>query len=656
MTRMHGIRWRAGRRKGAVLAAGALLISAAVAGYSRTASEPGAPAMPADPARTAAGSAPAAQAPRNPLRNAWFGDFHVHSSWSLDAYSLGGNRDDPTLAYRFGRGETVTKSDGSVLRLRTPLDFMAVTDHDIWLGAIHLCEDRNDAAWDTPTCREIRASRWFGYLQHEVRGRRPSDICGQEAATMADDNKCYERARHLWGEVQRNADAYYEPGRFTTFPAYEWTANPARYGHLHRNVIFRGEDVPEWGGSAVEMQNRPERLWEWLEAVCTGECQVLAIPHNPNLSGGLAFADFGWTPFTPEILRLRAWAEPLVEMHQIKGNSECYLGLGTTDEECNFENYYPICEPGQRAGCANASDYVRNALRAGLRLEADYGVNPFKFGFIASPDDHQSLPGAVDENAFTERPVKFGTGGGLGAVLGGGGWWDDQPGGGNVSNPGGLVGVWAEANTRESIFDALRRRETFGNSGPRMLVRFFAGWEYADDLHTRRDMVQEAYRTGVPMGGDLPPAPAEGAGDSPRFVVWAVKDANSANLQKVQIVKGWAEADGETAEQVYDVVCADGLQPDPATRRCADNGARVDLSDCSPATGLGAAELSATWVDPDFDPAQRAFYYVRVLENPTCRWTTWRALARGQAPPEPDLPTVKERAWSSPIWYTPPAG
>ncbi len=648
----------------------ATLLSAAVVGCSQAASGPDARVATADPAE-AAGSpdgpaAPSARAPtRNPLRSAYFGDFHVHSSWSLDAYTLGGNRDDPALAYRFGRGEEVTKADGTVHRLRVPLDFMAVTDHDAWLGEVHLCEDENDDAFDTATCAEVRANRWFGYPEFEMRGRRPPEICGQGEATMSSGNKCYERARHLWHEIQRNADAFNEPGVFTTFPAYEWTANPPGYGHLHRNVIFRGERVPEWGGSSVEMENRPERLWEWLEAACTGDCQVVAIPHNSNLSGGLSFADSGWAPHTPEMLRLRAWAEPLVEIHQIKGNSECYRGLGTTDEECNFEPYQPVCEPGQREGCANASDYVRNALKTGLRLEADYGVNPFKFGFIASPDDHQSLPGATDEDAFTTRPVKWSTGGLFGATAPvPGGWWRDQPDGGNISNPGGLVGVWAEANTREAIFDALRRRETFGNSGTRIHVRFFAGWDYAADLDTRRDMIEAAYAGGVPMGSDLPDPPAGDdlpdppAGDGPRFVVWAMKDPASANLQKIQIVKGWATPDGQTAEQVYDVACADGLEPDPQTRRCADNGATVDLSDCSYSTEVGAAELSTTWTDPDFDPAQRAFYYVRVLENPTCRWTTHRALARGVPPPPSDPPTVKERAWSSPIWYTPavPAG
>jgi len=585
--------------------------------------------------------------PSNPLRTAYFGDFHVHTSWSLDAYSLGGNRDDPSLAYRFGRGDLVTKSDGRDLRLRVPLDFMAVTDHDVWLGEVHLCEDVNDVAYDTETCRMVRANQYFGYSEHGARGRRPPEICGESG--FGPQNKCYERARHLWQQIQTNADLFYEPGKFTTFPAYEWTANPPGYGHLHRNVIFRGEQVPEWGGSSAEMENRPERLWEWLESACTGDCQVVAIPHNSNLSGGLAFDEFGWTPHTPAMLRLRAWAEPLVEIHQIKGNSECYSGLGTTDEECGFENYYPICRANQVQGCAHASDYVRNALKEGLRLEADYGINPFKFGFIASPDDHQSLPGAADENDFVNKSVKFGVTGRFGMASGGKEWWDDQTDGGNISNPGGLVGVWAEKNTRESIFEALRRRETFGNSGTRIRVRFFSGWQFESTLHARRDMVEEAYRTGVPMGSDMLVAPS--AENIPKFVVWATKDANSASLQKVQIIKGWADETGDTFERVYDVVCADGIEPDPQTYRCADNGAQVDLSSCRYSLDRGAAELSATWVDPDFNPAHRAFYYVRVLENPTCRWTSYRALSRGLPIPEPAV--IKERAWSSPIWYSP---
>ena len=568
-------------------------------------------------------------------RNAYYGDLHVHSSWSLDAYMLGGNRDDPSVAYRYGRGDTITRPNGSVIGpLRVPLDFMAVTDHEAWLGQVHLCEDVTDAVYNTPTCRDVRAN--VGYFE-----LNNLEICGD--SSIGTQNKCYERSRHLWHEIQENADAFYQPGTFTTFPAYEWT------GRTHRNVIFRGEAVPEWGGSAREVhQNRPEPLWEWLESTCTGECQVLAIPHNTNWSRGVALAprNSDGSPFTEEILTRRASAEPLVEIFQIKGNSECYVGLGTADEECNFELYYPVCAPGQEALCAYASNYVRNALKTGLTVEAEYGVNPFKYGFIASPDEHKSMPGRTDEQDFT---YKFGQTGGIGQTGPYTAPFGEQPEtGGNITNPGGLAGVWAAENTRESILDALKRREAFGTSGTRIPVRFFGGWTYADDLHTRRDLIEEAYATGVPMGADLPTPPAEAA--APRFVVWAIKDAAAANLQKIQIIKGWAD-EGQTYEEVYDVVCADGLTPDAETHRCADNGATVDLADCSYSGDTGAAELSTTWTDPAFDPSDRAFYYARVLENPTCRWTSYRALANQSAIPEPAV--IKERAWSSPIWYTP---
>lgn len=594
----------------------------------------------------------------NPLRNAYFGDLHVHTSYSLDAYSMG-NRNDPRMAYRFGRGESVVLPGGEQTQLKTPLDFMAVTDHDIWLGELSLCEDPNDPAYNTDVCSALRNSTqdpkggakamWSlaTYAMNHKPSQRNPDVCG---SAVADENsRCFQRAQNIWQQIQKNADEFYQPGEFTTFAGYEWTAGFKRVGMLHRNVIFRGGSVPQSVYSAVDLNNSPERLWQWLEKACTGDCQVISIPHNTDFGWGVALAsnNSDGTPFTTEILTRRAKTEPIIELHQIKGNSECSPGLGTNDEQCNFEQLFKPCQAGEAAFCAVASNYVRNALKTGLVLEGQYGVNPFKYGFIGSTDTHSSAPGSTESANWP----------------GGGALGDNQsearlrstvvpqfPVKAVLNNPGGLAGVWAEENTRESIFDALKRRESFATSGTRIRVRFFGGWKYPADLDRRRDLVETGYREGVPMGGDLPAKPEQAK--SPRFVVWATKDPNSANLQKIQIIKGWAEG-SETHEEVYDVVCSDGLKPDSRTHRCGDNGAQVNVNDCSYSTDKGSPELFAGWTDPDFKPSDRAFYYVRVLENPTCRWSTYDAHRIHAALPEDVPATVQERAWSSPIWFTP---
>ena len=629
---------------GASLATGILplLLATACAGPA-----PDAPGTRDD--RTAE-SAETAAPQRNPFRNAYFGDLHVHSSWSLDAWTFGDPmQNDPSVAYRYGRGEPILDADGNVRgQLAAPLDFMAVTDHDNWLGEVQFCQDPEGPHRDAAMCREFEAGSvqaFFRIRSLSLQSRRDPDLCG--SAEPGPDNRCDQRAAHQWSMVQEMADAYYEPGVFTTFTAFEYSAvHPASGGWLHRNVFFRGEDVPPWGGAALGWSHSPERLWEWMDEACTGDCDVIAIPHNTNYGLGAVLApnNSDGTPFTAEILERRARREPLIEIHQVKGNSECATGLLTSDEECNFEQLFEPCDPdappadagGRPAFCNDPSDLVRNALKTGLEVEAEHGINPFKYGVIGSTDDHRSMPGSAVEETW--EGDFFGE---IGATTPG------TP----INNPGGLAAVWAEENTRDSIFDALRRRETFATSGPRIRVRFFGGWDLPDDLHTRSDLVEEGYRGGVPMGGDLPAA-AGGAG-APQFVVWATRDANSGHLQKLQIVKGWDDPDGGTAEQVYDVACDGGRPPDPETRRCADNGAQVNLADCSTAGGAGAAELSAAWTDPEFDPSLRAFYYVRVLENSTCRWTTWRALESGGELPDNVPPVIRERAWSSPIWYTP---
>jgi hypothetical protein len=593
----------------------------------------------------------------NPNRNAYFGDLHVHTSYSLDAYALA-NRNDPRMAYRFGRGEAVVLPGGKLSQLKAPLDFVAVTDHDMWLGELALCLDPNDPAYKTSTCRDLRQadqdlpaalkSMW-GFVSHIFKdpAERDPEICG--TATADENNKCFQRAQTIWQQIQKNADEFYEPGKFTTFAGYEWTAGFKRLGMLHRNVIFRGQSVPQAVYSSADLNNSPERLWAWLDKACTGDCQVLSIPHNTNWGWGIALAsnNSDGTPFTAAGLSQRAKLERLIEIYQSKGTSECATGLGTNDEECNFEQIFQPCKDGETAFCSVASNYVRDALKRGLTLEGKFGTNPFKYGFVGDTDTHSSSPGATEEDNWNgmsglvdNRPQAR-----LNANMGA-----EMPVRTVMNNPGGLTGVWAEENTRESLFDALKRRETFATSGTRIRVRFFGGWNYPANLSRSRNVVQKSYQNGVPMGSDLPSNST--SAKAPRFVVWATKDPNSASLQKIQIVKGWTDA-GETHEAVYDVVCSDGLKPGADTHRCADNQAKVNLTDCSYPKNKGAAELAGTWIDPAFEPKERAFYYLRVFENPTCRWSTYDA-NRLKVKLSPYVPaTVQERAWSSPIWYTP---
>jgi hypothetical protein len=596
----------------------------------------------------ASGQTPSAQP--NPQRNAYFGDLHVHTSYSLDAY-IGGNRNDPRAAYRFGRGEAVTLQGNVRSQLAAPLDFMAVTDHDIWLGETSLCTDSSNPIYTSEICGDIRnvagtanvGKVMFGVEVNTEKdpAERTAEICGGPNPAAG---PCNERAKSVWKELQHIAGEYYQPGKFTTFIGFEWTANFKRIGMLHRNVIFRGTQVPDLVASAVELNNRPERLWNWLEKSCTGECQALAIPHNTNFGWGVALdsKNTDGTPFTKEELERRARTEPLIEIFQQKGNSECAPGLGTTDEQCAFEQVFQACKEGETAYCAVARDYVRNALKTGLVLQDQFGVNPFQYGFIGSTDTHLSNGGNTGEKGGPQysKPVD-----------------EDAPKmpsfpvSAGAFNPGGLAGVWAEQNSREAIFDALRRRETFATSGTRIRVRFFAGWDYPDHLDRQRDLLQVAYKKGVPMGGELH---ADGRHNPPKLVVWATKDPSANNLQRIQIVKGWSR-NGQTFEKVYDVACSDGLQPDAKTHACPDNKADVNLTDCSVPASKGAAELSATWSDPEFDPADRAFYYARVLENPSCRWSSYAALAAHQSLPKKLPLTIQERAWSSPVWYEPAA-
>ena len=594
--------------------------------------------------------------PSNPLRNAYFGELHIHTSYSLDAY-MNGNRHDPDVAYRFAQGEPLTLNGGDVTQIGTPLDFVAITDHAESFGDLSLCQTPGSVVYDIELCRRIR-SRDRSLTGAIIRtwsvvdARRVPELCGE------DGRRCIEASTATWTKIREAAERFYKPGIFTTLMGYEYspvTFNPL--AKVHRNVIFRTAEVPDRAFSAYD--GTAEDLHAWLETTCQEPCRALTIPHNSNAASRMIFwegKNSDGTPWTKEILDRRARIEPLVEIYQGKGSSECQLGIGLADEECGFEMWIRNCGSGETRGCANPDGMVRNAVVNGLRVEQKWGINPFKLGFIGSTDTHLSNPGAVAEDDYKgqlgapdDTPQERLGPGRSETQAGGpndGGWGFSGP---TKFSPGGLAAVWAEQNTREAIWDALARRETFGTSGPRMRVRFFGGFDYPERLHDRHDLVEIGYEEGVPMGGDLMAAPA---GKAPGFVVWATRDPNSVPLQKIQIVKGWIE-DGTSTVKIYDVVCSDGIDSDPETGLCRDNGATVDLETCEISADKGASELATTWTDPDFDRDKRAVYYARVFENPVCRWSTHDAhrINVSLSPYVP--PTIKERAWTSPIWYTP---
>jgi len=597
-----------------------------------------------------------------PERRALFGDLHVHTSLSSDAYVFQ-TRARPDDAYRFARGagsapmNVITQTGVVPAEVEIPraLDFAAVTDHAEMIGAPWVCTNPGNDSYESEVCRRFRAP-WasVGDLASGVRkivallDDLDSDVvCGEGGVTGP---RCMSGMRSAWQEIQDAAARHDQRCAFTTFVAYEYSSNP-EMSKVHRNVIFQNATVPDF---PVSSRTTPDALglWKALAAECvdagTG-CDAITIPHNPNLSNGRVFSlDYGGAKTPTERMAytdLRRRMEPLVEMFQIKGDSECRNGLagvlGGTDALCGFEKYRrptggeaPDCADGVGGGallgrgCFTRRDFVRYAVARGL-LEAErVGANPFQVGFIGSTDIHEGLPGDTDEwirdgVARPQRTNSFGN-----------------------DNPGGLAGVWSEENSREAIFSALKRRETFATSGPRIELRFFGGWDLPEDLCNRPELVQRAYEAGVPMGSDLPDRKAA----APVFVATALADPGlpghpGGRLQSLQVIKVTSDDAGHAIQTVFDV--AGG-----------PNDADVDPTTCEP-RGAGAGSLCARWIDADFDPDERAAWYVRVVENPSCRAYTRACLnlhgeARPDACDDPDIPRIaQERAWSSPIWYAP---
>jgi hypothetical protein len=584
----------------------------------------------------------------NPLRNAYFGDLHVHTMLSVDAY-LWGSRATPDDAYQFAKGAAIAHPAGFTVQRRRPLDFLAVTDHGFYLGLMGALAEGQGQYADhelVPIVRAVQdretADKAFWAV---ARYLLELDLKGKPGLRNPQLN------RDTWQQVVAAAERHNDPGRFTTFAAYEYTSSGQETENLHRNVIFRSAQVPGQVFNRLDSSN-PEDLWDWMDAHREQGRDSLAIPHNSNGSNGWMFETTRFMsdePLDAAYAQQRVRNEPVVENTQVKGTSDTHPLLSPNDEWADFE-IMPYRVAYTLASKPQGS-YVRRAYLDGLQMQADGGFNPYRFGVIGSSDTHTAAGSTDEANYWGKTGLTDGTADTRGSVPldpdSESSEYEDTPA--RFWGASGLAGIWAEANTREALFAALRRKEVFSTTGPFIQVRFFAGYDFDESVVNAANPVAETSAGGVPMGGDLHGA---GARQSPGFFIWALADADSQPLQRLQIVKGFL-VDGTAQEAVIDVHCADGLQVDAATGRCPDNGARVDLATCDTLADVGDQEMLAYWEDRSFNAAQPAFYYVRVLENPSCRWSTWDAI-RNNTAPRPDLPpTIQERAWSSPIWYQP---
>ena len=602
--------------------------------------------------------------------NLYWGELHLHTAESFDS-SMMGNKLGIEDAYRFAKGEPLIGAGGETMQLSRPLDFVAITDHAEGFGSRTHCDDPNLSLFERAACWVMAQDNPI-FLSLIVEGARgegepgelslPTGVYQPKARKVpgvdrfptckwgdSTVERCYDNVSADWARYVQLADDYYEPGQLTTLVAYEFSPGMPDQGKHHRNVIFRSNSVPERAISSIDVPNAIE-LWKGLEATCDKAygCDFLTMPHNPNKAWGLTYSRYAYDgkQYTEDDWRLRQRREPLTEIYQNKGASECALGVGATDEECAFAQVLDPCQPGETTGCAFETGFVRDGLKVGLELEQELGFNPLQIGFIAATDGHNANPGDVEEWDFrgtvgtiASPAVRRMSATNLGdkayrSML-------------KFHTPGGLAAVWAPENTREAIFDALARRETYATSGPRIGLRFYAARGIDQAMIDAPDLVQHLEAEAVSMGAVLPYSQRpDQQSESPAFLVWATRDPLDAPLQRVQMVKGWIDDAGQTHENVVDIACADGLQVDPATGRCPDNGASVDLSTCQYSAGSGATELKTIWRDPDYDQNQSAFYYVRVLMNPTCRWSSYDAIRLGREP-DPSVPaTIQERARS----------
>ncbi len=584
----------------------------------------------------------------------YFGDTHLHTSFSTDAGMVGCTL-TPEDAFRVSRGEMITSSHGLLVQLPRPLDFVVITDHAENLGLAPAIAESNP---------DLLANAWGKKIHDLVKGGDPGGAFDMWAKAMLIDakdplKKFPNMGRSYWKRATSAAEKYNEPGRFTAFIGFEWTSAP-NGNNLHRNVIFRdGKDkADQIIPISVYDTNDPEKLWEWMadyEKKTGG--QLMAIAHNGNLSNGLMFDDITLNtkkPLDRDYAERRMRWEPLYEVTQMKGDGETHPFLSRNDEFADFETW----DEGSFGPVSNTPDmlpreYAREAYKRGLAYEQKLGVNPFKFGMIGSTDSHTGLPTTQEDSFFGKMslfepsadPIRFEE-----VIIG-------------RTNPdptkkirvwrtsaSGLAAVWSRENTREALWDAMARKEVYSTTGTRLKVRVFAGWDFAKTDLDRSDFAENGYQGGVPMGGDLSKAPK---GKSPGFLVRAIRDADGADLDRVQIIKGWLDKSGKTHEKIYDVAVSDGRAIGKDGRCKTPVGNTVNVKEATYTNAIGEPYLTAFWKDPDFDPKQKAFYYVRVIEIPTPRWTTYDAKVFGVKIPKGAPTSIQERAYTSPIWYTP---
>jgi hypothetical protein len=579
----------------------------------------------------------------NPLKECYFGDLHLHTSLSPDANMIG-TTSLPEDSYKYAMGEEVTYMGQKVKRI-APLDFLAVTDHAEYLGVIAAIKDPNG-----PFAGTDRQKLYSSTEQKDIAKSYADFMVGVVANKPDPELNKEEVIKSSWQRIIDAAGKYNKPGRFTTFVGYEWTAMPSDVNkhsqNLHRCVIFKGEKVPVKPFSSFDSDD-PENLWTYLEnARKTGD-DVIAVPHNGNISNGLMFdtKTLSGKPLTKEYAERRMNNEPLTEMAQCKGQSETHPALSGNDEFANYELVETLLSSTAKAKFQTGS-YIRQAYGVGQELQARLGSNPFKYGLEGGTDFHSGFssteennyPGSHSSQDNLEKDYKT-------LLLATGSIGGEPP---TKLSAAGLTGVWAESNTRDAIFNALKRKECFATSGNRIKVRLFAGWNYNSDLIKQNDWVKQAYASGVPMGADLR---ANSNNSKPKFLVQAIKDPNAANLDRIQIIKVNTK-NGKSTEKIYDVVWSGDREKD-AKGKLAPVGNTVDIKTATYTNSIGSAELIGYWEDTDFDPGAYVTYYARVIEIPTPRWSTYLAV-KHNVPLSKTVPAIiQERAWTSPVWYTP---